>query len=80
MSLLIKNIKSLLQVRDSGVDKVSGGDMAVLPAIEDSWILTEGNTIEDFGSMAELEHARIEMNGIEVIDASGKYLLPAFCD
>jgi imidazolonepropionase len=80
MSLLIKNIKSLLQVRDAGVDLVAGADMATLPCIDTAWLLTEGDSIKDFGLMSDLEQADFPLEGIREVDASGKYVMPAFCD
>lgn len=81
MSLLIRNIKSLLQIRDEGVSKVSGGEMAVLPKIDNAWLLTKDDRIIDFGEMGTIQ--KLEKYSAEVdleIDAGGKMLLPAFCD
>lgn len=81
MSLLIRNIKSLLQIRDEGVSKVSGGEMAVLPKIDNAWLLTKDDRIIDFGEMGTIK--KLEKYSAEVdleIDAGGKMLLPAFCD
>lgn len=80
MSLLIKNIKSLLQLRDTGIENVSGKDMSALPHINNAWLLTEGDMIKDFGPMSELEQSGIAYEGVKELDASGKFLLPAFCD
>jgi imidazolonepropionase len=80
MSLLIKNIKSLLQTRETGIDHVAGADMASLPRIDNAWLLTEGDIIKDFGPMSGLEQADIPANGVTEINAAGKYILPAFCD
>ena len=39
MTTLIKNIKTLLQVREVSVAKVSGKEMAELPLLNDAWLL-----------------------------------------
>ncbi len=81
MSLLIKNIKSILQLRDEGVIKVEGKNMAELPQINNAWLLTEGDRILDFGSMDTLEGSLGNaLDGLTEIDGGGKFLMPAFCD
>lgn len=74
--MLIKNIKSLLQVRDNAMDWVSGSDMQVLPSIDNSYLHIVGDKIMSFGSMADCP-ANIDD---EIIDASGRYVLPTFVD
>lgn len=76
MSILIINIKELLQVRDSNILKVSGKDMKVLPTIKNAYVLIEDDTIIDYGIMDDL----IKFDADEVIDAEGKIVLPAWCD
>lgn len=76
MSILIINIKELLQVRDSNVLKVSGKDMKVLPTLKNAYVLIEDDTIVDYGSMDDI----IKLDADEVIDAKGKIVLPAWCD
>ena len=76
MSILIINIKELLQVRDSNVLKVSGKDMNVLPTLKNAYVLIEDDTIVDYGSMDDI----INLDADKVIDAEGKMVLPAWCD
>ena len=76
MSILIINIKELLQVREPNVLKVSGGEMKVLPTLKNAYLLIEDDTITDFGSMDEIN----EFGADEIIDASGKIVLPTWCD
>ncbi|MEE4255636.1 MAG: imidazolonepropionase [Bacteroidales bacterium] len=80
MSLLIKNIKSILQTREHGVRMVLGRNMAVLPSIADAWLLTKGEKILDFGSMDTFGEAVALNSNAEIIDAKGKFVMPAFCD
>lgn len=76
MQTLITNIKGLLQVRETNVDKVSGVEMARLPAIENAYLLLEDDQIAAFGAMADCP----QINADKTIDASGKFVLPAWCD
>ncbi|MFD2823718.1 imidazolonepropionase [Lacinutrix iliipiscaria] len=76
MSLLIINIKELLQVRDTNVLKISGSEMRVLPTIKNAYLLIEDDTIVEYGNMEEL----INIEADEVIDATGKIVLPTWCD
>ncbi|MCM4154478.1 imidazolonepropionase [Gramella sp. AN32] len=76
MTLLLTNIKELLQVRDQDVLKVSGSGMKILPTIKNAWLLIENDTIADFGSMDNLP----ELHPDKTIDAAGKIVLPTWCD
>ncbi len=76
MSVLITNIKELLQVRDTNVLKVSGSDMKILPTIKNAYIYMEHDTIVAYGSMQDLT----SMEADKVIDATGKIVLPTWCD
>ncbi|UOK41573.1 MULTISPECIES: imidazolonepropionase [Flavobacterium] len=76
MKILIKNIKELLQVRESNIDKVSGAEMAVLPKIENAFLIIENNLIADFGTMRNCPDGHFD----KVIDAAGKAVLPTWVD
>lgn len=76
MITLIKNIKELLQVRETSVSKVSGAEMAVLPTIKNAFLILKDNLIEDFGSMQNLP----EIKADKTIDATGRIILPSWCD
>ncbi len=76
MKTLIVNIKELFQVRTVNIDKVSGTEMANLPSIKDAYLLIEDHLICDFGFMKDCP----KINAESVIDASGKMILPAWCD
>lgn len=76
MTTLITNIKELLQIRGTGVSKVSGAEMAVLPTIKNAYLLIEDNLIAGFGSMENLPALKAD----NVIDATGKMVLPTWCD
>lgn len=76
MQTLIINIKELLQVREISVAKVSGPEMAILPTIKNAFLLLDNELIADFGPMENCPKTKIE----NTIDASGKIVLPTWCD
>lgn len=76
MSILIKNIKQLLQVHENSVTIVKGKAMKVLPIIEDAYVYIEHDTIVEFGTMADYRSIDAET----IIDAQGKIVLPSWCD
>jgi imidazolonepropionase len=76
MTTLITNIKQLLQVRETPIDKVSGKEMAILPTINNAYLLIENDTISSYGSMDNCP----KINPDKTIDASGKIVLPTWCD
>lgn len=76
MRTLITNIKELLQVRETSISKVSGVDMKILPTIKNAFLLIENDVILDFGRMENLRR----INADKTIDASGKIVLPTWCD
>jgi len=76
MSILITNIKELLQVRDSGIINVSGKSMQQLPSIKNAYLLIAHDTIIDYGKMEDVKGITAE----KTIDATGKIVLPTWCD
>ena len=76
MTTLITNIKELLQIREASVKKVSGAEMAILPSLKNAYLLIENDLISDFGSMENCP----KINPNKTIDATGKVVLPTWCD
>ncbi|MGZ9676266.1 imidazolonepropionase [Flavobacterium sp. GNP001] len=76
MTTLFTNIKELIQIREAGITKVSGSEMAVLPTIQNAFLVIENDLIVDFGSMDDLP----EINPDKIIDITGKMILPTWCD
>ncbi|HLP20791.1 MAG TPA: imidazolonepropionase [Chitinophagales bacterium] len=74
-SVLITNIKSLVGIRSTDQKLVRGADMKTLPSIENAFVLIEDGLIKDFGPMVNAPE-----QADEVIDATGKLVLPAWCD
>jgi imidazolonepropionase len=83
MKLLI-NIGRLVGVTDPSVTRKVGAEMNRLDSINDAWLLLDGDTIVDFGPIADLhsEHT-VKQCGHQiekVIDMHGRWLFPSFCD
>lgn len=71
---IIKNIKELLQVRE-GNEVVKGEAMKTLPSIKDAYLVVENDRIVAFGEMKDMP----AMDG-NVVDVTGKMVMPTFCD
>lgn len=80
MSILIKNIKELIQVEEHPRSMVSGKEMSKVGRIRDAWLLIEGGRIRDFGRMIDNYEFQITNYEGIVIDASNRLVLPSFCD
>jgi imidazolonepropionase len=76
MNTLIVNIKELLQIRDIETTKVEGIAMAELPLLNNAWLRIADNLIADFGTMDTCP----KIEDTLIIDATGKTVLPAWCD
>lgn len=76
MTILLTNIKELLQIREQGITKISGADMKVLPTIKNAYLVIRDDTIQTYGRMENL----IPIEADEVIDCMGRIVLPAWCD
>jgi imidazolonepropionase len=77
--ILIKNIQSLLGVYDDAPAKLSGKAMNELHSIDNAWLAIEDGLIVDYGTMADWPGIS-DWRGLEVIEADGRYVLPAWCD
>lgn len=81
MTILIKNIKELVQVEETPQANIAGREMAKLATITDAWLLLKDGVISDFGPMKELPSGTETGSGPdEIIDASGRLVFPSFCD
>lgn len=77
--ILIKNIKELLQAGENIPTLIKGEQMKTVPKIENAFLAIEDGEIVDYGAMSDLEGIT-DWSNLEVIDASGKLVMPAFCD
>ena len=76
MRTLIKNIKELVHVEHQPKLRVCGKDMAQMETIKNAYLIIEDDKFAAFGPMLELK----EQNADTVIDATGRMVLPSFCD
>lgn len=74
--ILLKNIKGLVQVRKEKVIRIEGNEMEHLPVLEDAFLLLKNDRISQYGEMKDLPAIVADQE----IDATGKYVLPAFID
>ncbi|NPD85531.1 imidazolonepropionase [Lentimicrobium sp. L6] len=77
MSILIRNIKELVQVEETPQSWVAGADMSKIKTIKNAWLLTEGDRIADFGSMDDIP---TDISADEEINANGRMVFPGFVD
>jgi len=79
MKTILINIKEIIQTE--GEKRISlrrGEAMSAMDNIRDGYIIIKGNEIEDFGEMSDLQED--QTTGAKIVDASGRLVLPAFCD
>lgn len=77
--VLIKNIHTLYQVGEDFPSFVAGSAMKTIPTISNAFLALEDGIIVAYGRMEDWEGIT-DWRGIEVIDAEGQSVLPAFCD
>jgi imidazolonepropionase len=75
MNVLFINIKELIQIRETPIDFLAGKQMNVLPTITNAFLLIKNGLISDFGLMESCPDIEIK-----TIDATGKMILPSWCD
>jgi len=79
MRILIKNIKSLIQVDDGSRLKVGGTDMKILPCLENAWLAIDEGLIADYGAMNDFPGIA-DWSDLTIIDATDKLVFPSWCD
>ncbi|MBX2981584.1 MAG: imidazolonepropionase [Flavobacteriales bacterium] len=77
--LLIKNAKALVGTHAAGVERVAGAEMRELPQVEQGWLMAEDGIITAIGTDADWPGIT-DWNGLEIIDATDRYVLPGWCD
>ncbi len=82
MSILIENIKELVQVDENSRSLVKGSNMAKLQTIKNAFLFIENGIISAFGKMEELDKQAILLStdDVQVIDATEKIVFPSFAD
>jgi imidazolonepropionase len=78
-NILIKNIKGLGGILEGNSTALRGDQLSKFEVLEKAYLAIEDGKIADYGKMEDLEGITNWAN-LEVIDADGKFVLPAFCD
>ena len=79
MKILIKNISQLINCSDTAPSYRRGQEMKTLPKLENAWLAIENGLIADYGEMKDWPGIS-DWSGLEIIDADGGFVLPAWCD
>jgi imidazolonepropionase len=74
--ILIKNIKGLVQVRETSVHRLSGVSMATLPILENAFLAISKGVIVDYGEMEKIP----SFHSHEEISAERQFVFPSFVD
>ena len=82
MKTVVTNIKLLVQVERAPRRWVAGQDMEKVECLRDAYLLVEDGRIAAFGPARELDKDALRAGGEppREIDASGRLVLPTFCD
>lgn len=82
MKTLIRNIRQIAGIVEAGVMRKEGVSMSETGTLENAWLLIEDDKIACFGPMSDCPDLSQEsgQDSFDVIDADGRFVLPAFCD
>lgn len=82
MKTLIRNIGQIAGIVEAGVMRKEGVSMSETGTLENAWLLIENDKIACFGPMSDCPDLSQEsgQDSLDVIDADGGFVLPAFCD
>lgn len=82
MKTLVTNIKQLVRTEQTPQKWVAGAEMADAGILTDAYLLIEDDKIAGFGLMQELDKQKLYQTDdvIREIDATGRLVLPSFCD
>lgn len=82
MKTLIRNIGQIAGIVEAGIMRKEGVSMSETGTLENAWLLIEDDKIACFGPMSDCPDLSQEsgQDSFDVIDADGRFVLPAFCD
>jgi len=78
-NILIKNIKGLVGILENNTKALRGKQLSNLETIENAFLAIEDGKISYYGSMDDMQGIT-DWRNLDIIDAEGKFVLPAFCD
>lgn len=76
MKTIIKNIKCLVGCYDKAPARLCGKEMSYCPTLSQAFVTIDDGVIESFGPMTGCPPC----DGCYVIDATDRFVMPAFCD
>lgn len=79
MPILIKDIRGLVGAWAQPPAHLAGEAMAGLPVLENAWVAIDDGVIVDWGEMSDFPGI-LDWRDLEVADASGRFVWPAWCD
>src|SRR5688572_12807831 len=77
MTTLITNINSLVNIREED-HLLRGKELSHLPVLKNAYLIVEDERISAYGSMKDFAFRKEDFS--ENVDASGKMILPSWCD
>jgi len=82
MVIFIRNIKGLIQTEKEPKLRIEGKGMALLNTVSNAYLIIKDGLISEFGKMKDLPSGFFgTLKGeYEIIDASGRFVFPSFCD
>jgi imidazolonepropionase len=80
MTLLIKNIKTLVGIDPENRQRLRGGEMKQLNTLANAYLYISEGIIAGYGSMKQPENQIVNDKDLIQIDATGKMVFPSFCD
>ena len=75
---LIKNIKCLVNTANA-TEPIRGKWLAIIPCLEDAYLIVKDGIIYEFGEMKDLNSDTTEYY-TDTIDANGQFVMPTWCD
>ena len=78
-NILIKNIKGLAGILENNQAALRGKALNNLQQIDNAFLAIEDGRIAYYGKMEEMAGID-DWRNLEIIDAEGKYVIPAYCD
>lgn len=85
MKHIYTNIKSLMGVYETPVMRLKGKQMAVVPEIQDAYLVVEDGVVAAYGAMKDMPAGisaivAAPSSDVVVEDLSGRFVFPAFAD
>ncbi len=79
MKLLVKNIGGLVGIYETAPHILKGKDLGSLPIIHNAWLAVEDGLVVEYGKMEDWPGIS-DWRDLEVLDAEGGWIAPAYVD